>query len=79
MKIKHDVNIESVERKIAPSGTYSNPLKDFINSDHSNMCVTFDTNEEARRAAIAFCTYINHFKLGLKVSKLGLSVYVIKK
>ena len=79
MKIQHDVNIESVERKIAPNGTYSNPLKDFINSDHSNMCLTFDTNEEAKRAAVAFNTYINHFKLCLKVSKRGLSVYVIKK
>ena len=60
------------------NGTFSKPLKDFVNSDQKSMVVTCSSKDEARRCYHAFDHKVKKDNLNIVVWQKNGTVYAIK-
>lgn len=78
MKVTYDLQIEgSIGRRVR-NPAIKEMIK-FMNSDHKNACIEFDTVEETRMHASSARVHAKRYKLGVVVHLRENKIYFIKK
>lgn len=73
MNIKYDIEIpKSASEDV-------NALYDFISGDKKTMCITYETERDAKNRKAVLARAIEKEKLGCKVTRIGCDVFIGKE
>jgi hypothetical protein len=76
MNVTYDVTVPDKKRNA--DHKWVNMLLDFISSDHTSMCVSFDSKSEANCASAALHSAAMRHNANIFVARRNNSVYLVK-
>ena len=78
MKVTYDLQIDGLIRRPVSNPAIKEMIK-FMNSDHKNACIEFDTVKEARSNASSVRAYARRHDIGVKIRVHENKIFFIKK
>ena len=78
MKVTYDLELENFSEGRVTNPTIKEMIK-FMNSNHKNVCIEFDTVKEARSNASSVRAYARRHDIGVKIRVHENKIFFIKK